>query len=579
MHGFTPPLRATGSHLHMNAVGSQTPAQRRLRRSSQRFPEPKKTRKIETPEFLLRSDHLGDRLRLAEFVPYLSELCPSRRFILTTAPLWIFCQTTSSAKMDMSKAIKALKLALPEVEFAMEGTQEHQTLNRGFFQSALQSDIVPACIVRPRSKSDISTFVKTIRPFVVADEAAFAIVGGGRQPAPGCSNIQDGITLNLGLLRGIQIDIENGVVSIAAGETWGPVFDKLVEIGLGCSGSRSSKGGIGGLALSGGLSIFSSREGFICDDVLNYEIVLGSGEIVNANSNENADLWKALRGGGNNFGVVTRYDMRTFKQGPFWGGALYYFSPSFPGQVEALVHELQKPDATADTHLMMSLGYTAMFGPEAVGMNQMYYTQEVEKPPVLDVFTSVEPQIGGLNTMRMMNLAEASREQAGDIPPNQRSAYMNLHVKADVATLVAGGEIWKAALEPVKDCEGLICSYTLQPYARSQLQASAKKGGNSLGLDPSSPIVSVAFLMYWNSKSDDEKILGTFKSALEKMRAEASSKGQLIDFVYMNYSFNFQDPIASYGAENKKHLQGVSRKFDPEGIFQKGVPGGWKLFA
>ncbi|KAK6072935.1 FAD binding domain-containing protein [Seiridium cupressi] len=220
-----------------------------------------------------------------------------------------------------------------------------------------------------------------------------------------------------------------------------------------------------------------------------------------------------------------------------------------------------------------------MFGPEAVGMNQMYYTQEVEKPSVLDVFTTVEPQIGGLNTMRMMNLAEASREQAGEIPPNQRSAYMNLHVKADVATLVAGGEIWKAALGPIKACEGLICSYTLQPYARSQLEASAKKGGNSLGLDPGlGSIVSVAFLMYWNLQSDDEKIFGTFKDALEKMKKDASSRGQLIDFTFMNYSLNFQDPIGSYGVENKKDLQRVSEKFDPEGIFQKGVAGGWKLF-
>lgn len=161
---------------------------------------------------------------------------------------------------------------------------------------------------------------------------------------------------------------------------------------------------------------------------MNYEIVLGSGEIVNANADENADLWKALRGGGNNFGVITRYDMRTFKQGPFWGGALYYLNGSFPGQVEALVQELQKPDASADTHLMMSLGYTAMFGPEPVGMNQMYYTQEVKNPPVLNVFTNVQPQIGGLNTMRIMNLADASKEQSGDIPPNQRFVLLNIQL-------------------------------------------------------------------------------------------------------------------------------------------------------
>jgi FAD/FMN-containing dehydrogenase len=177
--------------------------------------------------------------------------------------------------MEVSKAIEALQLALPAVEFALKGTQEHETLNRGSFQSALQSDIVPACIVRPKVKEDVSTFVQTIRPFVLANEAAFAIVSGGRQPVPGCSNIKDGITLNLSLLKGIQI--QDGVVSIAAGETWGPVFDKLVEKGLGCSGSRSSKGGIGGLALSGGLSFFSSREGFICDDVSTMELYITGG--------------------------------------------------------------------------------------------------------------------------------------------------------------------------------------------------------------------------------------------------------------------------------------------------------------
>lgn len=154
---------------------------------------------------------------------------------------------------------------------------------------------------------------------------------------------------------------------------------------------------------------------------MNYEVVLASGEIVNANANENTDLWRALRGGGNNFGVVTRFDFRTFKQGPLYGGSLYYFSPSFPGQVEALVAELQKPDADPDTHLMMSLGYTALLGPEAMGMNQMYHLSSTEKPAVLEPFTSIQPQIDPMNSLRIIpNLADASREQTGDIPTLQR---------------------------------------------------------------------------------------------------------------------------------------------------------------
>jgi hypothetical protein len=91
---------------------------------------------------------------------------------------------------------------------------------------------------------------------------------------------------------------------------------------------------------------------------------------VNANAHENSDLWIALRGGGNNLGVVTRFDFRTFKQGPVYGGSIYYFGNSFPGQLKALVNELQKPDASTETHLMVSAGFAAMFGPQQTCLNR-----------------------------------------------------------------------------------------------------------------------------------------------------------------------------------------------------------------
>lgn len=166
------------------------------------------------------------------------------------------------------------------------------------------------------------------------------------------------------------------------------------------------------LTFSGGLSFFSSREGFICDNVLNYEVVLASGEIVNANAHENADLWTALRGGGNNLGIVTRFDLKTFKQGQMWGGTVFYFAPSFPSQIEALVNELHNPNASKETHLMISIGFSAMLGTEPMCLNQLYYLQAVENPPVLDPFTKIQPQIDALNTMRLQTLSEAANEQA-----------------------------------------------------------------------------------------------------------------------------------------------------------------------
>jgi len=156
---------------------------------------------------------------------------------------------------------------------------------------------------------------------------------------------------------------------------------------------------------------------------------------------------------------------------------------------------------------------------------------------------------------------------------------MTTTVKVDAETLKAGVEIYTAALEPVKPIEGLINSYTLQPYPVSCLKKSIELGGNSLGLNPEDgPLVNIALLGFWKNKTDDETIMGFMRSTIEAIQKMAEKKGTAVPYTFMNYSDTFQDPIASYGEENKKKLQAVSGKYDPDGVFQKGVPGGWKLF-
>jgi hypothetical protein len=161
-----------------------------------------------------------------------------------------------------------------------------------------------------------------------------------------------------------------------------------------------------------------------------------------------------------------------------------------------------------------------------------------------------------------------------------RLAYMNIVVKADNATLQAASRIYTTAIQNITSTPGLICSLTLQPYPISLLEKSVANGGNSLGLSPADgPLVSVLLLTYWQNESDDTTVLGTMRGALEKIKAESVARNTAVDYIFMNYASGFQDPIGSYGAENKKKLQDVSRKYDPAGLFQKGVPGGFKLFA
>lgn len=169
--------------------------------------------------------------------------------------------------------------------------------------------------------------------------------------------------------------------------------------------------------MPGGLSYFSYARGFVCDDVVNYEVVLSSGEIVNANAGINQDLWVALKGGGNNLGIVTRVEMNVFEQGPMWGGKLFYFQPSFSSQIASLVDYLRLPEPDTSVHICLSLGYAAALG-DIVCMNDVFCTQPA-KPKALEPFTEIQPQIDQMCTLRVDSLRKLTDEEFSGAIPNR----------------------------------------------------------------------------------------------------------------------------------------------------------------
>lgn len=153
-------------------------------------------------------------------------------------------------------------------------------------------------------------------------------------------------------------------------------------------------------------------------------------------------------------------------------------------------------------------------------------------------------------------------------------------MKADADTLKHAYESYTSSVAAINtSVEGLTCSLTLQPYALSCLQTSASQGGNSLGLDPANgSLVSVLLLSFWTKSGDDQTIERIMRGVLEDIEKDSADRGTAVPFRYMNYASKFQDPVSSYGTGNKKKLQDVSQKCDPQGLFQKAVPGGFKLF-
>jgi FAD/FMN-containing dehydrogenase len=94
---------------------------------------------------------------------------------------------------------------------------------------------------------------------------------------------------------------------MGGGTTRGPAMLEIERYGQTATGGREGGVGVGGLTLGGSLSFHTARRGMAADDMANFEVVLADGSVVNANAQENPDLFKAFKGGGNNFGVVSMH--------------------------------------------------------------------------------------------------------------------------------------------------------------------------------------------------------------------------------------------------------------------------------
>ena len=158
--------------------------------------------------------------------------------------------------------------------------------------------------------------------------------------------------------------------------------------------------------MAGGLSFFAARYGLVCDNVENFEVVLASGEIVNANAKERSDLWFALKGGSNNFGIVTRFDLRTFRQGKFWGGFVGYPIETRFEQFQAL--ERLNGATNYDEHSAVINNYGYVTGSGWVIANNYEYTQATTYPAAMQSLTDLKPQL--FNTMRISNLSDFTIE-------------------------------------------------------------------------------------------------------------------------------------------------------------------------
>ncbi|KAL1848797.1 2-isopropylmalate synthase (Alpha-isopropylmalate synthase) (Alpha-IPM synthetase) [Paecilomyces lecythidis] len=447
------------------------------------------------------------------------------------------------------------------------------------FWSHQESSLSPKCIVVPSSAMDVSTAISILTKGDHGDEThrtPFAIKGGGHSPNAGFANIQNGVTIDMDQIAGVSYNEENSIASVGAGAKWLQVYEYLSEYGVTVAGGDNGGVGVGGLLIGGGMSHFSPRVGWACDGVVNFEIVLASGEITNANRSSNPDLYKALKGGTSNFGVITTYDLSAFPQEGIWGGDVIQDISNLDQVLEAFAKIADAPDYDPYASLETAIEFN---GSAWTILHELVYTKEVnDTPPIFQPLLAIEPK--AKSTLKNTNLTTIANETA--TPPTNNILLQTATYGVDARLLKSIFDINNATVHELRPrIEGLF-EWTLvfEALPSIWLEHSEKSGGNSLGTSPED---GNAFVFYieaqWNdtTASTSALIQGSAAKVIQQTDRIAQSKALKHDLIYLNYANANQDPLASYGEENLNNLKAVARKYDPKGIFQTQVPGGFKV--
>jgi FAD binding domain len=236
--------------------------------------------------------------------------------------------------------IANLKALLPETDIRISGDENYSLSIKRWSSGAVK----PAGIaIVPTTAEEISKAIK----YAAQHDLDVAVKGGGHSTA-GASSTDGGILFDLDKMRKIDVDTEKKLLYVQGGANWGDVDQATHPLGLATVGGTVADTGVGGLALGGGYGWLTGQHGLTIDCMVECTVVVAGGEIIKASEEENPDLFWALRGAGQNFGVVTEFVLQAFDQAPeVWAGMLLY--PATPENIVKVtegINAAYAPDAT-----------------------------------------------------------------------------------------------------------------------------------------------------------------------------------------------------------------------------------------
>jgi FAD/FMN-containing dehydrogenase len=411
----------------------------------------------------------------------------------------------------------------------------------------------PIVIARCAGTADVVAAVN----FARLNRLVLAVRCGGHSVA-GLSICDGGMLIDLAGLKTIEVDPRAKTARAGGGVLWGEFDAATQKYSLHTPGGRVTTTGIGGFTTGGGYGWTSSKYGLTCDNLLSAEVVLADGRVVTANERQNEDLFWGIRGGGGNFGIVTKFEYRLHPLGPnvLAGLALWPIERArdvlraWRDYVDGAPDELSTacviltapPEAFVPDHLK---------GQVALGMAAMYVGDPEEGRDIMQPLKDLAPVVDLIQPMPYTAFQSILDPMA---PKGYRSywrgEYLNGFSDGAIDTFIRHAPELAAAAKPLSQ---MLIFRIGQGVAATVDGATAFSHRNADYLFH--PI------SMWQEPTDDERLTAANRAFCEAMRPFSTGGA------YLN--FTPEDRVRdAYGEAKYARLVALKDRYDPDNLFR-----------
>ncbi|KAK7430977.1 hypothetical protein QQZ08_002507 [Neonectria magnoliae] len=456
--------------------------------------------------------------------------------------------------------------------------QPAYTAEQHEYWSTACAALEPSCILYPSTAREVAAIVGVL----AANDEHFAVKSGGHNPNAYFASIAGGPLVSTKKLDEVILDPHAGRVRVGPGNRWDDVAAELHGTGWGVVGGRVGNVGVGGLLLGGGLSYLSQQHGWAMSSILEMEVVLANGTIVTAFETSNPDLFKALKGGGNNFGIVTSFLLRAYKQGQVYGGNLYFTrSEATDAALLKALRDFTEHNTDDRAAIILTAGREGILAD--VWQMFVFYDGPVVPKGTFDAFLAAGPT---LNTAKARSYADLMADSNQFV--RKATVYTMSTETMPLPSAAHGVEVlgdlhgfWRNVTQPMAE-SGVSCIIGYQPFPKRMARVSREKGSDMLDLDDDVDRL-ILELNYGYAMSQDaaridrvmKKTFGGVRDRVVKWQEKGLVKRGVYLPLFMNDGYYSQDYFGRLRPKNQELAKKVAAKVDPEGLFRNRT-GGFK---